>query len=276
MTFRTIAFLAVGAFAIFGCRAAARADQIFCAANVAYLTPATPHAVSDTTYDVVLRTFGKGEITHVKLAILEQNREYEVDVPALSKAQITDDITGLRVDQFRPLALRFSKPVGVQGIWIEELGDDHGNGATCISNPSVPPPAQTPKDDKYARSLARLDKFARTDPLAVSVPVQARIAFTMPENCEKSYVDVTPAPVVVPEYPEAAKGAGVPEVTVIVRLSILADGEIDGVAIVQSSGNAPIDAAALNAARQSKYSPKKLNCIPFAGIYLFRATFDPN
>jgi TonB family protein len=80
---------------------------------------------------------------------------------------------------------------------------------------------------------------------------------------------VTAAP---PLLPHGFKVTGY----VTVAVTIAPSGRVVHTAILHSSGNTDIDNAVAAAARQSKYSPKIVNCTPVQGSYVFRADFAPN
>jgi len=66
------------------------------------------------------------------------------------------------------------------------------------------------------------------------------------------------------------------KLTVIVRVAIAADGTVSSATLTSPSGNVNLDAAALQAARQTTYSPKMVDCRAVAGDYMFQVTFEPN
>lgn len=76
---------------------------------------------------------------------------------------------------------------------------------------------------------------------------------------------------VTPEYPLDADNA---EGTTLVLVELSRAGDVLAVSVFRSSGSRVLDRAALNAAKQSTYAPKMINCIPAAGRYLFRADFN--
>jgi bla regulator protein BlaR1 len=76
----------------------------------------------------------------------------------------------------------------------------------------------------------------------------------------------------MPQLPHGVKTSGTAEVTVTISPS----GHVTGISILRSSGNAAIDKAVINAARQSTYSPKIENCTPVVGTYVFRVDYAPN
>jgi TonB family protein len=94
--------------------------------------------------------------------------------------------------------------------------------------------------------------------------------------CSTPNQDATVANPMQPDYPESAKDIGLGPVTVLVAVTIGAQGQLLDAQIYQSSHNAAIDEAAIRAARQSQYSPRIVDCQPIEGTYLFHADFDPN
>jgi periplasmic protein TonB len=79
-----------------------------------------------------------------------------------------------------------------------------------------------------------------------------------------------------PIYPDSASDFGLGTVTVLVQVTIDAQGRLVDAKIYQSSNNAAIDQAALRAARQTTYAPRIADCTPVEGTYLFHADFSPN
>ncbi len=79
-----------------------------------------------------------------------------------------------------------------------------------------------------------------------------------------------------PMYPDSARDFGLGKVTVLVLVTIDAQGRLLDTKIYQSSNNAAIDQSALRASRQTTYAPRLANCVPVEGTYLFHADFEPN
>lgn len=79
-----------------------------------------------------------------------------------------------------------------------------------------------------------------------------------------------------PNYPDSARDLGLGTVSVLVQVTIDAQGRLVDARIYGSSNNAAIDQAALLAARQSRYAPRIANCAPVDGTYIFHADFAPN
>jgi TonB family protein len=89
--------------------------------------------------------------------------------------------------------------------------------------------------------------------------------------CTHPNADALVTSPVQPAFPHGLTVQG----TAVARVTIAANGSVAQVRISQSSGNAQLDRAVLDAARSSTYSPKLVNCKPVEGTYLFRAEFAP-
>jgi TonB family protein len=78
---------------------------------------------------------------------------------------------------------------------------------------------------------------------------------------------------IMPEFPRSLAPAG--PFTVEATVLVGPDGSVRSATISHSSGYSSVDAAVINAARASTYSPKVLECKPVEGRYLFRADVKP-
>ncbi|MFN2448887.1 MAG: TonB family protein [Candidatus Baltobacteraceae bacterium] len=94
--------------------------------------------------------------------------------------------------------------------------------------------------------------------------------------CKTPYQEATATQTVAPEYPDSAREQGLGRVEVAVVVTVGASGSPSSPTIQTSSGNMAMDQAAKQAAMQSQYVPKIVNCTPVAESYIFRVTFDPN
>lgn len=94
-------------------------------------------------------------------------------------------------------------------------------------------------------------------------------------TCPNPNSDVTVMKYVKPEYPESARYLNRGEVTAQVEVTVDATGKPVAAMIYKSANNLAMDQAALQAARQSSYTPKLVDCTPTQGEYLFRADFQP-
>jgi TonB family protein len=81
----------------------------------------------------------------------------------------------------------------------------------------------------------------------------------------------TPATVTKAVSPNVPSSAVLPRsATIVVRVSIEPSGAVSAAKIVQSSGDARVDAAVVKAAQRSTYTPRYVDCEPVASDYLFR------
>jgi TonB family protein len=110
--------------------------------------------------------------------------------------------------------------------------------------------------------------FAPTQANASSAAGPASIAAA----CAKPDVDAAVISPAMPQQPHDLKVKG----SATMRVTLAPNGSVVSVLISKSSGNAAIDKAVAVAARQSKYSPKLVNCQPVQGTYLFYASFEPD
>jgi TonB family protein len=79
--------------------------------------------------------------------------------------------------------------------------------------------------------------------------------------------------VITPDYPDVARQMALEPKTVVISVSLDSRGITTGARIVESSGVASLDAAALAAARASTYTPAMQACKAVPGTYLFQASF---
>jgi protein TonB len=76
-----------------------------------------------------------------------------------------------------------------------------------------------------------------------------------------------------PDYPSLARRLG-EEGTVILRVRVTAQGQVETLHVQQSSGYGPLDSAALNAVRQWTFTPAHLAGKPQAGWVLVPIQFS--
>lgn len=94
-------------------------------------------------------------------------------------------------------------------------------------------------------------------------------------NCSIANVPATTLKMAQPVYPDAARIVHASGVAAV-QLTIGPDGGLTSTELVMSTGNKALDQAALDAAENSIYAPKIVNCRPVAGRYLFKVTFVAN
>ncbi len=79
-----------------------------------------------------------------------------------------------------------------------------------------------------------------------------------------------------PPMPDDVTRTAGGKATAIVHVIVAPNGTVGSDALTTSTGNPNLDAAALQAARQSTYSPKVVDCHAVPGDYFFKVIFDPN
>lgn len=112
--------------------------------------------------------------------------------------------------------------------------------------------------------------------------------YGLPQTASECPRDARVIAVVIPGSPDYSPGLG--EVRVVISVTIGPDGNVLDARVAESSGNLYLDRAAVDAARNSKYSPKlvavrrqaqaggssSVTCEPATGTYRFVTTFRPN
>jgi TonB family protein len=79
---------------------------------------------------------------------------------------------------------------------------------------------------------------------------------------------------VVLSSPEFSAPEGiVAEGETVLRINLTAQGQIQDLAVVQSSGNALLDYEAMRVASESRYEAAMVDCKPAADTFLYRVTF---
>ena len=157
--------------------------------------------------------------------------------------------------------------------------------------PPPPTPAPTPAAKPLVHASVAppsLTKRGKGPTLTTTIPVRARtpapphpslaptpIALVTPSgpcgghsNADPA-VASTPDPVDITPEARAGKVSG----TAAVRVSLDAQGRVVEAAVLQSSGNAGLDAAAVQMARGATYTPKYVACKAVAGDYTFTVRF---
>jgi len=100
-----------------------------------------------------------------------------------------------------------------------------------------------------------------------------RFSTLPPPTCATPYRDATVTNAQMPDYPAIARRLGNTG-TVVVIVGLSTAGAVSSASVLVSSGSPYLDAAALEAARKSRYAPQIFRCEPISGHYLFRADFS--
>ena len=115
------------------------------------------------------------------------------------------------------------------------------------------------------------DIVAETAALTTVVNPTPRTDLAVPQ-CDEPFAEARTLRVQTPKYPIIAiNQSAIGSATVKVTLSD--SGSVTDATIYKGSGWPALDAAAIEAARNSTYSPEVIFCKPYAGSYIFRADF---
>jgi TonB family protein len=131
-------------------------------------------------------------------------------------------------------------------------------------------------DDQLKRAYSQQHLSLPQDLLEVDAHARVDTAPNDHHACANPNVDVTVTNPVEPDYPASARDLGFGPVTVEVKVTVGAGGNVIGTLVSKSSSNMAIDQAALRAARESTYSARLVDCQPTQGDFLFRADLIPN
>ncbi len=115
-----------------------------------------------------------------------------------------------------------------------------------------------------------------TGPPAPGPPGPPASTPTPKPACATPYQEATATQSVTPEYPDQAREAGMGKVDVNVIVTLSPTGAPLNATVQTPSGNMFIDKAAKDAAMQSVYAPKIVNCQGVQENYIYHVTFDPN
>lgn len=131
-------------------------------------------------------------------------------------------------------------------------------------------PASTNKYIPQAGSESGVPQGQGTAPPAA----QTASPTATPATCANPNHEATVTNQATASYPQSAQDLNLGTVNVTVVVSLTANGSLTDAKIQQSGNNFAIDRAALEAARNSSYAPKVVNCVPVASKYIFAVTFS--
>ncbi len=137
--------------------------------------------------------------------------------------------------------------------------------AVALPSPSVDLAPSAQLEQPAVRIPASARSGIDTSPAAVPAPSSAAAPSASPPPVPASQVGEPPRFLqrVEPIYPPRAQRAGL-EGTVQLRLRLSSGGRLLGAEVIGGSGSPALDAAALEAARASRYEPARLDGAPVA------------
>jgi TonB family protein len=245
--------------------APARAN-VFCPVTIAAVSDLAILGRQDT-YGVYL-DLDPGDTTSARLRVDSATTRYAVDFNDLAPA----GPQGLRARRY------FVMPPGERLVeaWIESTGTSPDSRMECpitrpfaVDEPAPVNPAVIAARDADRRSLR--DNFSTKTPTVVPTSFGP----SSPQTCNQPYA---PPRAILPVQPDAPAAAHAVHAggTTIVRVDLDETSTVVGSAVVRSSGYAPLDRAALDAANKSSYRTESFACRPVASTYQFAVTFGGN
>jgi len=160
--------------------------------------------------------------------------------------------------------------------WIESTGTSPDARLECPITRPYAAGAPAPIDPRTLRETT-VAQTALRDNFSTKTPVLAATSFgsAAPQTCAMPYAppaalrDLTPA---APPGAQAVHANGI----AIVRVELDETSNVIEARIVRSTGFAPLDFAALAAARAATYRTQTFNCRPVASSYQFTVSFAGN
>ncbi|EIT69497.1 energy transducer TonB [Hydrocarboniphaga effusa] len=112
----------------------------------------------------------------------------------------------------------------------------------------------------FATAIAEAAGPRPAAPLKSAANPESEPAHVIPDTCAQ------------PVYPPEAQAAGI-KGSALLTISVAIDGRVENVSVKQTSGNAQLDAAAVEAMKQCRFSPATKNGAPVASQNALRYTF---
>ncbi|MGB6987115.1 MAG: TonB family protein [Candidatus Aquilonibacter sp.] len=210
---------------------------------------------------------------------------FEVEFPATPLTahayQMQDEFVTFTRNTFEsdPLYVRFPQPVTIKGVFVasatssgdQVFGWDAKGTVQCAPRAGFgTPPSTRPKTSLVKTLNPRTDLDVMPGSNAVSA-VAAITSAPGSTDCDVPFANAS-VEAASPEYPLVAENRAA---SVWVEVAVNADGTLADAWIYAPSGSRDFDAAALRAARLSKFKGGRVFCQPAGGDYLFHAVFNP-
>ena len=178
----------------------------------------------------------------------------------------------IRVAESPILYARFAQPLTIVSAWVQDAMATGDGVWAARGSVTCDPPQRDPLDF----SEPRIAKLAPVDlaPFLVPPGSSSAIAAAAPTAAYGSTDCLVPfatarATNLVP--PQAPFGSG--PATSLIEILLAHNGEVQDAEVMRTSGDRRLDAAALQAARQTTYSPAIAYCRPVYSVYVFKADF---
>jgi TonB family protein len=145
----------------------------------------------------------------------------------------------------------------------------------AVKAPIVPPKAtqhavkRPPVSHVIAPSVAPSAAAPAASASPAPTPTPAPTALACAQHDITPGIAATAAPVDIPPEARASKTSG----TAAIQVHIDTQGHVTDASVAQSSGNAALDAVAMQMARGTTYTPALVKCKPVAAAYTFTVKF---
>jgi len=207
------------------------------------------------TYGILLNV-DRGDTRSVRVRLDSDRNRYALDVNDVPLMTFS----GVRVTRY------FTLPPDEHliGAWVQATGLAANERLDCpLTSPWSPdlPPPSSPS----AREQADRDRQAALDGYGTHTVLVAPISFgpNTPPACAQPFTPAVPAQPIRPPFPPEARAVNATGV-VEMHLDVDDTGSVVNALITRSSGFAPLDRAAIAAARATHFTPATFACHPIA------------
>jgi TonB family protein len=258
------AALTAASFVLSGA-APARANA-FCPVTIAAVTNLAILGRADT-YGVML-DLDPSDAASARLRVDSTTTRYAIDINDLGPVGAA------------PIQVRryFTLAPGEQLVsaWIESTGTSPDARLECPVTRPYAAGAPAPIDPRVVRDITVAQTSLR-DSFSTKTPVLAAISFgpAQPQTCPVPYAPPRALADLTPLAPPGAKAVHANGIT-IVRVDLDENSAVVAARVIRSSGFAPLDVAALSAARTATYHTQIFDCRPVASTYQFTVSFAGN
>jgi TonB family protein len=256
------ATVAVASIVLTAQPAPARAN-VFCPVTIAAVTNLAILGRQDI-YGVTL-DFDPGDTASIRLRVDSTTSRYAVDF---------NDIGA--IGPGGALARRYFVMPGSERVvtaWIESTGLTPDSRMECPITRPYAADAPAPLDPQVLKTLAA-DRRVLQDNYSTKTAVATPNSFgaTSTQTCNQPYAPARAILPVQPDVPAAAHAVHATGTTIL-RVALDETSSVISAVVVRSSGYAPLDRAALDAATKSSYRTESFACRPVASTYQFSVTF---
>ncbi len=270
------------ALAVAACGATAQAATEFCPASMDSWYTKMPSAQGATEYHYRLSALGPRVVDGSIVAETDKGwfvwKQLAVQLTRMTFRYSDKEVRYSHVQAESPeLSVTFPEAVVIRHAWVAfaraqgdtYFGWDARDTVTCS-----PPDFGTSKfgEGKTERAPQATDPTpAPAPPAAVAAPAEA--PFPEP-TCPHPFVLASVTKAEQPIFPQVVKNEGFGGYAVSqIAVAVDTTGKLVDAWVWASSGYPPLDEAALDAARRSKYTAPISYCYAVKGTYLFRADF---